>query len=52
MFGEDPREEIRRQPVVASVLILIVAGLVIALGLYPQLFLPPIERAVEALALF
>jgi multicomponent Na+:H+ antiporter subunit D len=52
MLGEDPREEIQRQPVVASVLILILAGLVIALGLYPQLFLQPIERAVEALALF
>ena len=52
MLGEEPRDDVTRQPVVASVLIVIVAGLVIALGLYPQLYLPPIQRAVEAFALF
>jgi formate hydrogenlyase subunit 3/multisubunit Na+/H+ antiporter MnhD subunit len=52
MLGEEPRADIPRQPIMASVLIVIVAGLVISLGLYPQLFLPSIQRAVEAFALF
>jgi formate hydrogenlyase subunit 3/multisubunit Na+/H+ antiporter MnhD subunit len=52
MLGESPRDEAARQPVVASILIIVVAALVMALGIYPQLLLPPIERAVGALALF
>lgn len=52
MLGSSPRDEIARQPVLASVMVLLLAGLVIALGLYPQLFLEPVSEVVEALALY
>jgi formate hydrogenlyase subunit 3/multisubunit Na+/H+ antiporter MnhD subunit len=52
MVDADRQQEIARQPVLASLMILALTGLVIALGLYPHLFLAPIQRAVEALALF
>jgi multicomponent Na+:H+ antiporter subunit D len=52
MLGDEPRDDMGKQPVVRSILIVVVATLVLALGVYPQLFLPPIRRAVEALALF
>jgi multicomponent Na+:H+ antiporter subunit D len=51
-FGGEPRNEIARQPILASVVMLLVAGLVIALGLYPQLFLEPVIEVVEALGLY
>jgi len=52
MLGDEPRDDMGKQPVARSMLVVLVAALVIALGVYPQLFLQPIRRAVEALALF
>jgi hypothetical protein len=52
MFGSEPRGEIARQPILASAMVLLLAGLVIALGLYPQLFLEPVSEVVEALGLY
>jgi formate hydrogenlyase subunit 3/multisubunit Na+/H+ antiporter MnhD subunit len=52
MLGEEPRDDMGKQPVVRSVLVVLAAAVVIALGVFPQLFLPLVERAVEALALF
>lgn len=52
MLGTGPRDEIARQPVLASLMVLLLAGLVIVLGLYPQLFLEPVSEVVEALALY
>ena len=52
MFGDEPRDEITRQPILASAMVLLLAGLVIALGLYPQLFLEPVSEVVEALGLY
>jgi formate hydrogenlyase subunit 3/multisubunit Na+/H+ antiporter MnhD subunit len=51
MLGE-VREDVGRQPVIASFMVLALAGLVIVLGLHPQLFLGPVRTAVEALAQF
>lgn len=52
MLGADPQEGVVRQPVIASLMILGLAGLVIVLGIYPQLFLQPVLRAVDAFTLF
>ncbi len=52
MLGTDPREDVARQPIVASLMVLALAGLSIVLGLYPQLFLEPIQRAAQAFSLF
>ncbi len=52
MLGSDPRDDIARQPIVVSVMVLALAGLVVLLGLHPQLFLQPIGNAVEAFSLF
>ena len=52
MLGADPREEMKRQPVIVSLMILGLAGLVIVLGIYPQLFLEPVLRAADAFTLF
>jgi len=52
MLGDEARDDMGKQPVVRSILIVVVAALVLALGVYPQFFLPPIRRAVEALVLF
>jgi formate hydrogenlyase subunit 3/multisubunit Na+/H+ antiporter MnhD subunit len=52
MLGADPREEMIRQPVIASLMILGLASLVIVLGVYPQLFLEPVLRAADAFILF
>jgi formate hydrogenlyase subunit 3/multisubunit Na+/H+ antiporter MnhD subunit len=46
------RDDAVRQPVIASFMVLVLAGLVILLGLYPQLFLKPILTAAEALTSF
>ena len=51
-LGSDPRDDIARQPVVASLMVLALACLVIVLGLHPQLFLQPIGKAVEAFSFF
>jgi formate hydrogenlyase subunit 3/multisubunit Na+/H+ antiporter MnhD subunit len=51
MLGTNLRDEITRQPILASAMVLLLAGLVIVLGLYPQLFLEPVSEVVAALAL-
>lgn len=48
--GDDPR--LARQPRLAALMILALAALVVVLGVYPQLFLGPVEKAVQALSLF
>jgi formate hydrogenlyase subunit 3/multisubunit Na+/H+ antiporter MnhD subunit len=48
MLGRDPRNEIARQPLIASLMVVALAGLAVFLGLYPQLFLEPIQKAAEA----
>ena len=45
-------DDVARQPIIASLMVLALAGLVIILGLHPQLFLEPIRNAVEAFSLF
>jgi formate hydrogenlyase subunit 3/multisubunit Na+/H+ antiporter MnhD subunit len=52
MLGTEGREDIIRQPLVASLMVLALASLVIVLGLHPQLFLGPVRSAVEALSQF
>jgi formate hydrogenlyase subunit 3/multisubunit Na+/H+ antiporter MnhD subunit len=52
MLGSAPRDEIARQPIIASLMVLALAGLAIILGLHPQLFLEPVRNAVEAFSLF
>jgi formate hydrogenlyase subunit 3/multisubunit Na+/H+ antiporter MnhD subunit len=39
MLGERSRPDVAAQPVVASAIVLVLAGIVIVIGLYPQLFL-------------
>jgi formate hydrogenlyase subunit 3/multisubunit Na+/H+ antiporter MnhD subunit len=46
MLGNDIRPEIGKEPAIASAMVLILTGLVIVIGLYPQLFLK------QALAMF
>jgi len=52
MLGAGPRDDVQRQPAIASIMILALAALTILLGLYPQLFLEPVRATVEALSLF
>jgi NADH-quinone oxidoreductase subunit N len=52
MLGADARPEVARQPIVASLLLLILAALTVALGLYPQLLLDPVQSAAQAFSLF
>ena len=52
MLGQDQHEAMGRQPIVASLMLLALAGLVIVLGLHPQLFFEPIQQAAQAFALF
>jgi formate hydrogenlyase subunit 3/multisubunit Na+/H+ antiporter MnhD subunit len=52
MLGADPREDVARQPVIASLMVLALIGLVIVLGIYPQLFLEPVLSTAEALSSF
>lgn len=52
MLGANPRDDIARQPVIASLMVLGLAGLVVVLGLHPQLFLESIRGAVDAFSLF
>jgi formate hydrogenlyase subunit 3/multisubunit Na+/H+ antiporter MnhD subunit len=49
MLGAASRDDIPRQPMVASLMILALVALVIVLGLYPQLLLEPVRMATEAL---
>ncbi len=52
MLGAEPRDEIARQPLLASLFVLALAALVIILGITPQLFLEPVSKAAQAFALF
>lgn len=52
MLGAETREDVDGQPIVASLMVLVLAGLVILLGFYPQIFLGPILNAVDILSLF
>ncbi len=52
MLATDSDNAGLRQPVIASLMLVALIGLVIALGLYPQLLLAPVQRAVQALSLF
>jgi formate hydrogenlyase subunit 3/multisubunit Na+/H+ antiporter MnhD subunit len=48
MLGDGPQGEVESQPTIASAMVLALAILVIALGLYPQLFLDPVRAAARA----
>ncbi len=52
MQGGEPRDEIARQPLLASLFVLALAALVIILGITPQLFLEPASKAAQTFALF
>jgi len=52
MLGANTRKEMARQPVMASLLVLALLALTIALGLYPQLLLDPVHSAAQAISLF
>jgi formate hydrogenlyase subunit 3/multisubunit Na+/H+ antiporter MnhD subunit len=52
MLGAADRDDIARQPVVASLMVLALAALATTLAFYPQLLLEPVQNAVEALSLF
>ncbi len=49
MLETNPRPDAVRQPALASLLVLALGALTVILGLYPQLCLEPIQRAVQAL---
>jgi formate hydrogenlyase subunit 3/multisubunit Na+/H+ antiporter MnhD subunit len=52
MLGAEPREEVARHPVLASLIVLALAALTIVLGLYPQLLLGSVQQAAQAFSLF
>jgi formate hydrogenlyase subunit 3/multisubunit Na+/H+ antiporter MnhD subunit len=52
MLGAEPRDEVARQPILASLLVILLALVVVLLGIVPQLFLEPASRAAQAFALF
>jgi NADH-quinone oxidoreductase subunit N len=52
MLGSEPRQDVARQPLLGSLLVVLLAGVVILLGVFPQLFLEPVSRAAQAFALF
>jgi formate hydrogenlyase subunit 3/multisubunit Na+/H+ antiporter MnhD subunit len=52
MLGAEPRDDVARQPILASLMVLALAILVIILGIYPQLFLESASRAAQVFALF
>ena len=49
MLGADEHTDIARQPIIASLMVLALAALAVAVGLYPQLFLGPVQKAAQAL---
>lgn len=49
MLESAPVQEKRRQPLGASLIVLALAALTIILGLYPQWFLEPVQKAVQIL---
>jgi len=52
MAASEERRDMARQPVVASLLVALLAALTVILGLYPQLFLEPVLSAAQAFAQF
>jgi formate hydrogenlyase subunit 3/multisubunit Na+/H+ antiporter MnhD subunit len=52
MLGADARREVAGQPIVASLLLLLLVALTIALGLYPQVLLEPVQNTAQAFSLF
>lgn len=48
MRGAEPRHDVARQPLVASLMVLALVAFTILLGLYPQLLLGPVNNAAEA----
>jgi formate hydrogenlyase subunit 3/multisubunit Na+/H+ antiporter MnhD subunit len=52
MLGAEPRDDVARQPIVASLIVLALAILVIVLGIFPQLLLDPANSAAQAFSLF
>ena len=52
MLGDRPRDDVARQPLLASLLVILLAIAVVLLGVFPQLFLEPASRAAQAFAFF
>jgi formate hydrogenlyase subunit 3/multisubunit Na+/H+ antiporter MnhD subunit len=52
MLGSEPRDDIARQPILASVMVLALAVFTLVLGFYPQLFLEPASSAAQVFSLF
>jgi formate hydrogenlyase subunit 3/multisubunit Na+/H+ antiporter MnhD subunit len=52
MLGNTSREDVARQPILASLMVLGLAAVVIVLGIYPQLFLGLVDNAAQAISLF
>lgn len=52
MLGAESREDVARQPLLASLFVLALSALVIAFGMFPQLLLEPVSRAAQAFSLF
>jgi formate hydrogenlyase subunit 3/multisubunit Na+/H+ antiporter MnhD subunit len=52
MLGAEPREDVARAPILDSLILLTLGALTIVLGLYPQLFLEPVQQVAQAFSLF
>ncbi len=52
MLQSKVREEIGGQPAIASAMVLALAALSVALGLYPQLLLVPVSKVAQTFSLF
>jgi formate hydrogenlyase subunit 3/multisubunit Na+/H+ antiporter MnhD subunit len=52
MLGNEPRQNVDRQPAIASLIVLTLIVLTLVLGLYPQLLLNPVRSAAQAFSLF
>jgi formate hydrogenlyase subunit 3/multisubunit Na+/H+ antiporter MnhD subunit len=52
MLGAEPRDDVARQPLLASLFVLAFAVLVIVIGVFPQLLLEPASKAAQAFSLF
>jgi formate hydrogenlyase subunit 3/multisubunit Na+/H+ antiporter MnhD subunit len=52
MLGDYSNDRTVRQPIIASMMVLALALLTLVLGVYPQLFLEPVQAAVEAFSFF
>lgn len=52
MLGDKPRQDVARQPVLASLIVVALAVLTLVLGLYPQLLLESVRSAAQVFSLF